>query len=316
MSGANPTGSYPGARAQAGALALGILEPEAATEEPIEVIEEEVVLEASEQEFEASDELEEDEVEGEAEVEPEQLHTVRADGEELQVTYDELLAGYSRETDYRRKTMSLADERRALESEFGEVRQERSQYSTLLTQLEQQIAAPLGQEPDWDNLFATNPTEATRIKYEWDKQVQALQAIQSEQHRISQEQAREAQNAQNALIQSEGEKLLGAMKWTPEQYREEMPKLASYGIGAGFTQQDLVGIVDHRQWVILDKARRWDEANKTAGSKIREVRSGPKAATPGQAIPAERKSRKKRQETLSGVKDAKSFASYWAATNP
>jgi len=37
-----------------------------------------------------------------------ELHTVRVNGEEIQVPYDELLAGYSRHGDYKQKMLDVA----------------------------------------------------------------------------------------------------------------------------------------------------------------------------------------------------------------
>ena len=42
---------------------------------------------------------------------------VKVDGEELQVTFDELRNGYQRDADYRRKTMALSEDRKAFDAE-------------------------------------------------------------------------------------------------------------------------------------------------------------------------------------------------------
>jgi predicted ribosome quality control (RQC) complex YloA/Tae2 family protein len=64
-----------------------------------------------------------------------QTYTVRVDGEEVEVTIDELLSGYSRTQDYTRKTMALADQRKSLETELEQIRQERAQLTQVLSKL-------------------------------------------------------------------------------------------------------------------------------------------------------------------------------------
>jgi len=54
--------------------------------------------------------------ETQTEVEEPELHRVKVQGQELEVSLDELKAGYSRDSDYRQKTHSLGLEKKDLES--------------------------------------------------------------------------------------------------------------------------------------------------------------------------------------------------------
>ena len=54
------------------------------------------------------------------------LLTVRVNGEDQQVTVEEAVAGYQRHEDYSRKTMELADDRKAFEGGTATVRQDLS----------------------------------------------------------------------------------------------------------------------------------------------------------------------------------------------
>jgi hypothetical protein len=114
----------------------------------------------------ASDESGEDASEGAVEdtEEPseEPVYTVRVDGKEVQVTLSELTKGYSRESDYRRKTMALADERKALEAFQRQVAENQRHYAERLQEL--QALFPAEQEPDWQQLAAEDPSEYVRQK--------------------------------------------------------------------------------------------------------------------------------------------------------
>merc|ERR1712224_646361 len=87
---------------------------EQATEELVneeEVIEDNEPFEEELEEVEEQ-ELQEDQVEEEESEQP-QLYTIKVDGEEQEVTLEELQNGYSRQRDYTRKTQELAQQRKA-----------------------------------------------------------------------------------------------------------------------------------------------------------------------------------------------------------
>ncbi len=52
-------------------------------------------------------------------------YTVKVDGEEQEVTLDELVRGYQRNADYTRKTMKVAEERRELGTLRAQAEQQR-----------------------------------------------------------------------------------------------------------------------------------------------------------------------------------------------
>ena len=87
---------------------------EATQDEPQEVTESEV--EAAEVEEQSQSEDLTEEVSEEAQ-EEEAKYQIKVNGKPVEVTLDELMSGYQRDSDYRRKTMELADERRLLEEE-------------------------------------------------------------------------------------------------------------------------------------------------------------------------------------------------------
>jgi hypothetical protein len=116
---------------------MSILEPrnEEAQADP-EVREESL----EDSEYEQSDlSAEETEYEEEA-VEESPKYRVKANGEELEVSLDELLNGYSRTADYQKKTQSLAEQRKAVEAERGKIEETarvRDTYAQRLKVIEQ-----------------------------------------------------------------------------------------------------------------------------------------------------------------------------------
>ena len=72
----------------------------------------------------------------------ETLYEITVNGQKQQVTLDELMKGYSRESDYTKKTMELGDKRREIETLQGDLAKEleavknsKSQYAQQLDEL-------------------------------------------------------------------------------------------------------------------------------------------------------------------------------------
>jgi len=111
-----------------------------AVEETDEEALEEEVEEESEDEPEATEEEDESEEEDEIEVEERKTFRVKANGEEKDVTLDELVSGYQKGEDYTKKSQTLAEQRKAVEAEahaVNEAMQMREQYAQRLNQVQQ-----------------------------------------------------------------------------------------------------------------------------------------------------------------------------------
>lgn len=107
--------------------------------EEVEEFEEEVEEEAEEAEDDTEEE-DDSEYEDEEEVEEEQTFTVKAAGEEKQVTLDELKKSYQLGSDYTKKTQEIAEQRKVIETEAKaiiEARQVRDEYSQKLQAVQQ-----------------------------------------------------------------------------------------------------------------------------------------------------------------------------------
>ena len=119
-------------------------EPQSATEEeaPLEDTEdsqpEEEEESEDEEEVSDSDSDDEDEYEPEENLEVEgddsDVYAVKVDGKDVEVSLNELLAGYSRQSDYTRKTQELATERKSLEEAAEQYRAEIEQNNAVREQ--------------------------------------------------------------------------------------------------------------------------------------------------------------------------------------
>ena len=183
-------------------------EPEA---EEAEADESESESDETEQEDEEEDESDEDESEEEDEDQPETLYRVKVDGEEIEVTESELLAGYSRTADYTRKTMALSEERKAFQAEAESVREEREYYAQTLTQLQSVLERGGSQEPDWDALRQENPAAYAATYAAWEQHKQRVAAVEAERQRAVQAVMQDRQAKYVEYLDDQKAKLLEAL---------------------------------------------------------------------------------------------------------
>ena len=169
-----------------------LLNPEASKTQ--ETASEESTKEVSDSETNIEDAFEDDELIDQIEDEQpsdtnQELYKVVVDGQEQEVTLDELMKGYSRQSDYTRKTEKLSQERKALEERNAEALRrseeakiKRDEYAQNLRLLSEQLKA----EPqiDMDQLYREDPAEYVRVKADQDKRKELLQASIQEQQRL------------------------------------------------------------------------------------------------------------------------------------
>ena len=213
-----------------------------------------------------------------------QTFTVKVDGKEVSVTLDELQKGYSRTQDYTRKTQQIAEVRKQAEQETHAVRAEREQYAQLLGALQAQLQSSEPQV-DLERLYHEDPIEWVRQKEVMRERQEKLGAIQSEQQRLSQVSQYEQQRAMEAQLASQQEALLAALPdWKdPKKAKAEKALVIESAKAAGFTDEDLKSVYDHRLVLLLRKAALFDQmVSKRQGIKP-VVNNGPRPAKPGAA---------------------------------
>jgi hypothetical protein len=234
-------------------------------------------------EEETSEEQSGEEEESEEQEQP-QTFTVKVDGKEVAVTLDELQKGYSRTQDYTRKTQQIAEVRKQVEAETQAVRAERGQYAQLLGALQAQLQASEPQV-DLDRLYNEDPIEWVRQKEVLRERQEKAYAIQAEQQRLIQLSQQEQQQSMQQHLESQKDALLAALpEWKdPKKAKLEKAMLIESAKSAGFSDEDLKSVYDHRLVLLLRKAALFDQmVSKRQGIKP-VVNNGPRPAKPGAA---------------------------------
>ena len=266
-----------------------VTETEEVTEE--EVLEEE--LESPEtfekdveddEEFDDEDEeLDEEQTDVEEEALQPQTFTVKVDGQEVEVTQDELINGYSRQQDYTRKTQELAQQRKTIEQQQAELAQRDAIYSQLLPKMEAQLKGELANEPDWNALYEDDPVGYVREKQLWDEKKEKLSAVAAEQQRLQQEALVKQQEQIKQFVEYGNQKLLEIIpEWqNPEVATKEKLAISEYAVNTlGYTPQEIEQVYDYRALLGLRNA--WLNSKTVEATKKKPTQKAPaRVARPG-----------------------------------
>ena len=215
----------------------------------------------------------------------ETLYDVTVNGNNQKVNLNELMKGYSRESDYTKKTMDLSNQRKEVESlqdnlkkEFEAVKSSRDQYAQQLEILSKNLKQE--ENIDWENLYQDNPAEYVRKKAESDKRKETLQLAQQEQMRIQQEKRSEQEKVYQDYILNERKILAEKLPVYADKEKgaEFTKRLSNFAKESGYTDQEIDMMVDHRAVLLLADAYRYNQLKKTKLSD-KKVNKAPKVVT-------------------------------------
>lgn len=251
-------------------------EPVEPTEElKAEEVETEVEAETDEAEEQESEQDQSDDTSSgdESETEEEEELYVHIDGE--QVSLDKIREWKSNglmQADYTRKTMSLADERK-------DVKGEREQLNELSKSMQDKIASldTLISEDektvDWEDLRDHDPSEYLKRKEEFKAKRDALDEAKLRQLEVSKVQLAE-----------ESKKLVERMPtWADTKVRDqEIAAAMQFAAKLGFSDADLSAITDHRIYMSLIQAAKFDKLQESKVKVKKKVSKAPKVLKPSQ----------------------------------
>jgi hypothetical protein len=219
---------------------------------------------------------------------------VKVDGKEVEVPLAEALAGYSREQDYRQKTMRAAERERVREAEIAATQAERQHAAAQLDRALNEVSSMLLPEADMDRLLETNPDAYHRERRRREKVAVAIE----ERVRLAEADARAYNEGLKRQTEAEAEKLFHVKpEWKdPKVYARVQDEMREYAVSTGFSHQDVNNVRDHRMMLILEKAMRYDKllaskpepvrpngAAQQSPAPLRPGTTGPRTA-PGTAI--------------------------------
>ena len=316
-SGLQPIPTLGGSITEAQEALLSLMEPEedkpkdeeaapTEEEESTEETQDESLEEESEEDSDSEDEEEEaEESEEEEEDEEEPLFTVTANGQEIEVTYDELLKGYSRQSDYTRKTQELSNLRQEYErgaqqyaESLPELQNLKQQYSQALGNVISNSVAGLERfNIDWNALREEDREEylVKRAEFQDAKdQIRGFQERKAQEDQVMQEEAR---RNYHSMVSQEHQRMVEQLpEWADQEERNKISAdIKSYATSKGFTNDELSVLTDHRYLLTLMKAMKYDSL-QSSDIKSKKLKNKPKVVRSGKG--------KEKSQTDSKVKAA------------
>lgn len=252
----------------------------------------------------------EDEVEPEAEIESEEAETEESedltiedddegpgyyliDGE--QVTQDQIKDwknGALRQSDYSKKTMDLAEQRKVYEAKESALNAKEGVLTSLIEELEADISGQDG-AIDWKDLAENDSAEYTLRRHELDERNKALAKAKNERDKLSKERIDRRTYEQQLKMRE----LLPQWFDGSQNQNNDLKLIGDYLEKNGFSNEEMNKITDARQWKIyLDAAKQQALVDKNPAVK-KKLKNAPKLIKPSKA--------RVRKAESSAVDDAK-----------
>lgn len=245
-------------------------------------------LASAEEESEESDDPAQEEPQGPLELTEDEVLIVN--GEEI--SFGDLVKGNLREADYTRRTQVLAQERDALQQREQAVAAHFGQVERGIMQEIRNIE----ETTNWSQLASESPEEFARLRTKHEGLVMDLQRHQQQSKAFLQniEQVTQAARAEQAKV-AKAQLKEAIPGWNDGMYYS----LVNYAESQGFNRQDVLKYVDPNIFVLMHKAKQFDEAQKVGTKKI--VKAGAKrnvraTAASTQPPPAQRQQSKALEE--------------------
>lgn len=214
----------------------------------------------------------------------EELYTVKVNGEELQVSLDELKKGHMRERDYRHKSMEVSNLRKETEAKLQAL-DKKIEDATMLAEFDlKYLESEEGQQ-----LKQTEPELYLQKLDDLKSRSEKIKAFKEDKAQREAEQLKESyQKEQEALAQKIPDWL------DPDIKKSELNDMFNVLLEQGYTEDELNRMTDHRVFVLArDSMKLKSLLNKDLSDK--EVKTPPKSVAPGST---EKKPRKTKQQTL------------------
>ena len=228
-------------------------------------------------EAESSETQTETEQTEEQEIQKPSLHRVKVQGQELEVSLDELKSGYSRDSDYRQKTHALAEERRMLDDQKTSLSRSYDGKLKELTDLIGAAESYIGQssKEDLQKMYEEDPTQAAKIDFQQRQQRESFNNLKQQAEVAKLQQYNQYLDEQKRLAATKIPEYSDPVKGVT--FKNQMKNtLSEYG----FNDQEIGSLADHRFLMVLKDAMEYKNL-KSKPVTNKKVTTAPKVVKSG-----------------------------------
>jgi hypothetical protein len=270
-----------------------VVEEEAqATEEITDEVEESAESEAeesddSEEEYseEEYSDVEEDKEEAIEDAGQEELegYSVKIDGQEVQVTLDDLKQGYSGQQYVQKGMQEAAQQRKEAEGVYEALLNERQQVQKLFEQLQSGGVGAAPQAPSRD-MFENDPLGYMDQKMKYDEAKENYDKDIAAYQQVSQQNTQAEQHAKQTYLKREMQELQRVIPEfsDAEKAREIKGRLVEIGSkNYGYSAEEIGQVMDHRALKVLHDAMKYQEIIAGKSKAVKKTKKAKKVIKAG-----------------------------------
>jgi len=278
-----------------------------AEDEVVDEIDNEDVSE-EEEEYSESDEDDDDQVEDASPSEP-SMYAVKVDGQETEVTLEDLKQGYSGQKYVQKGMQETADMKKEVTSVYEALNNERQVIAELYQSIQQGGITPQPVKPTKE-LFDADPIGYMQKNIAFEEEMGAYNQQMAQLQQVTQSNSQAQENAKKAYMQEQMQILQSKIPDFADTKKSAIlrEKLVSTGTSHyGYTTDEISQITDARAISVLHDAQKYQDiiSGKTkAQVKTKSAKSVIKPGAKRQATP-NAKIRSRQQAKLKGSGDMK-----------
>lgn len=257
--------------------------------------------EVEEVDDEAEDEEYEDAEENDESVDPdEKYHTVKVDGEEIQVTESELKRSYSGQQYIQKGMQQAAEARKKAEEAYYALARERETVVNLIEQAQSGMNLIPPAEPD-SLKYDGDPIGYMEAKIQYDNQVKEYNANVAKFQQVLNQKTEAEQIARDEYARQQAEKLVEIIPELADagkasKFRENVVKTATEKYG--YTPEEVAGISSYRDFLVLRDAMRYHELIAGKAQAEKKVKKAPPIKAGAKKVRTKGDANRKAQEKL------------------
>ena len=249
-----------------------VLEAQETEEISAEIETEEVEEEEEVEEIEASDSDDEDLIDEPSQEEPE-FYSVKVNGQEKQVSLNDLKQGYSGQEYVHQGMQDVANKRKEAEDVYTALNNERQQLAEIYQQLQNGGVAQVPTKPNKE-LFDADPIGYMQENLAYEEKKVEYDNQMAQLENVSQQSSEAQEHARQAFVQEQMQILQKDIpEFADEKKGQQLKdKLVSIGMKHyGYSNNEIEQITDHRAIKVLNDARKYQ--NIIAGKTKAEVKT-------------------------------------------
>jgi hypothetical protein len=223
-----------------------------------------------------------DGAEGDAVEDTSPRYKIQVDGEEREVSLNEALKGYQREETFNHRMRQMVEVAKTIDERGAQANQARDAYIQLCANQEQEFAALIPKEPDWEALYKQDPSAAHNLENNYRQVYGTLNAIRQRRAQAQQEAFNANAQQTASYARAEFDKFRAKNKLANQTEVDHAIKgMRATLIAHGFSEDEIGTTYDERMLSVALKAAKYDRMQANKPFPVQPERGG--ALQPGSA---------------------------------